>query len=293
MSGAISWTNRVSSDADGAAVVGAAQGSFTTNSIDAAYPGTNVIDGTDPSRVTRVDFATAGSAPYESYLEANWSSDQDVRVVAALNCYLPGASVNGGSTIGVRFSVLNAANSTLETTAQILSAALVPIPGTDERYNVYAILSATRSVNRLRFQVQLEANESGYYEVGALWAGPAIVWPNGVGVDWAMEVEDRSTVERGNSGSFATYRYNRLRVLSISKRGMNYAEALGAAGSSLSIRDAMLQAGNSSPVVVISSDADSHKAQVMSVYGLVESWSGLGHQGAYRFGVGARVKEIR
>lgn len=287
MSGALSWTNRVSSDADGAVAIGAAQGSFTSNTIDASYPGANAIDGTDPSRVTRANYQTGGSAPYESYLEANWTSNLDVRVVAALNVRL------ASDVVGVRFVVVNAAGTTLETTTQIPYASLVPIPGTTDRFNVYAILSATRSVNRVRFQVQVPASDTDYYELGALWAGPAIVWPNGAGVEWGLSVIDRSTVERGNSGSYAAYRYNRLRALSISKRGMDYSEAMGAAGSTLSIREAMLSAGNSSPVVVISSDSDTHKAQTMSAYGLVEQWSDLGHVGMYRFGIGARVVEIR
>jgi hypothetical protein len=287
-SGALSWTNKVLDDADDTVSVGAAQGSFTTNSIDAGYPGTNAVD-KDPSLVTRVNYQTSSSAPYESYLESNWTSNADVRVVAALNVRL------ASDVVGVRFAVLNAAGSTLETTSQITYANLVPIPGQTDRFDIFAILSATRSVNRLRFRVQVAASDTDYYEVGHLWAGPAIVWDRSWGADWVLSGVDASRVIRGDGGGYAAYRYPTRKTLTLSKRGMSYIDAMGTLGNSsaLSLRQCMLEAGVSSPVVAITSDANAHKAQVLSAYGLLTQMPSIDNQGANRFGVGLTVEQIR
>ncbi len=287
MSGALSWVNKVRDDADGAVVAGSAAGSFTSNVIDSAYPGRNAVN-PDPSLVTQVDYQTAGSAPYESYLEANWTSNAPVRIVAAINVRLPSTAV------GVRFQVINDAGTTLETTAQIPLASLIPIPGTTDRYNVYAVLSATRSVNRLRFRVQVAASSTDYYEVGVLWAGDGLVFPNGLGLDWSVGVDDQSIVDRGWSGGYASYPYQTLDVLSVGKRGLTEAEGLGAAGSVNSIRHMLRVAGKHSPIVVISSDANAARAQLMSCYGLIEDAQGVGTLGrGDLFGTAMRVKQIR
>jgi hypothetical protein len=285
--GALSWTNRVLLDTNGVSV-GAAQGTFTTNAIDSAYPSTNAIT-TDPSLVTQVDYQTTTPAPYESYVEANWTSNADVRVVAALNVRL------ASDVVGVRFVVLNAAGSTLETTTQITYANLVPIPGTTDRFNVYVILTATRSANRLRFQVQVPASDTDYYEVGHLWAGPALIWPRGWGADWVLSGVDGSRVIRGDGGGFAAYRNNRRKTLALSKRGLSYIDAIGTLGSSsaLSLQQCMLEAGTSSPVVAITSDTNVHKAQVLSAYGLLTQMPSIDNQGANRFGAGLMVEQIR
>jgi hypothetical protein len=55
----------------------------------------------------------------------------------------------------------------------------------------------------------------------------------------------------------------------------------------------MLDAGASSPVVAISSDATPHKAQALSLYGLVEQWAEATDLGRFQYGVGARIMEIR
>lgn len=285
--GALSWTNRVTGDTNGVSV-GAAQGSFTTNAIDSSYPAVNATD-PDPSVVTQVDYQTSSSAPYESYVEANWTSNGDIRVVAALNVRL------ASDVVGVRFAVLNAAGTTLETTTQITYANLVPIPGSTDRFNVYAILSATRSANRLRFQVQVPASDTDNYEVGYLWAGPAVVWERGWGAEWALSGVDGSRVVRGNGGGYAAYRYPRRKLLTLSKRGMSYVDAMGTLGNSsaLNLRQCVLEAGISSPVLAITSDANVHKAQVLSAYGLLTQMPSIDNQGASRFSSGLVVEEIR
>lgn len=293
MTAAISWTNKVRDDADGAVAVGTASGSsaFTSNAIDSAYPGSNAVDD-DPSRVTQVDYQTGGTAPYESYLEANWTSDATVRAVAALNVRLP------STVVGVRFRVVNAAGTTLETTAQVLAADLVPIPGTTDRYNVYAILSADRSVNRVRFLVQLAASETGYYEVGHLWAGPALVFSGasaGVDADWRLGFVDPSTVSRGNGGGYASYAYPVRRRLAISKRVLSYAEAHGTPGtpSAPSFHQMAMEVGVHSPILVIPRDTDDHTLQRLSVYGLATGTPQIGHQRGDYYGTALEVEEIR
>ncbi|MDQ3288655.1 MAG: hypothetical protein M3Q42_10435 [Pseudomonadota bacterium] len=285
--GALSWTNRVLLDTNGVSV-GAAQGAFTANAIDAAYPATNATD-PDPSLVTQVDYQTAAGAPYESYVEANWTSNLDVRVVAALNVRLASA------VVGVRFAVLNAAGSTLETTTQIAYANLVAIPGSTDRFDIFAILSATRSVNRVRFQVQVPASSTDNFEVGYLWAGPGIIWPSGWGVDWSLSGVDASRVVRADGGGYSAYRYPTRKTLSLSKRGMSYVDAMGTLGNSgaLSFRQCMLEAGVSSPVIAISSDDDAHTAQTMSAYALISNMPSIDNLGAGKFGTGLVVEQIR
>ncbi len=292
MSGALSWTNKVADDADGAAAVGAAQGSFTTNSIDSAYPGSNAIDGSDPSRVTRVNYTTSSSAPYESRLEANWTTNADVRVVAALNVRL------ASDVVGVRFVVVNAAGTTLETTTQIPLASLVPIPGTTDRYNVYAVLSAVRSANRVRFQVQVPASDSDYYEVGALWAGPALVFTGTAGGwdrEWRLGFVDDSVVDRGRGGAYASYRYPVRRRLQLANSLLSYADALGTADSpsTPNLRHLVQQAGLGRPVVAVTRDDDAHITQVASLYGLINALPEIGHLGGNRFGAGLVIEEVR
>jgi hypothetical protein len=285
--GALSWTNRVLGDTDGVSVA-AAQGSFTTNAIDAGYPATNATN-PDPSKVTQVDYQTGVLATYESYVQANWTTNATVRVVAALNVRL------ASHVVGVRFAVLNEAGTTLETTTQIPYANLVPIPGQTDRYDVFAILTATRSVNRLRFQVQTLYGNTDYYEVGYLWAGPAIVWPRGFGADWMLSGVDASRVVRGDGGGYAAYRYPVRKTLGLSKRGLSYVDAMGTLGdsSALSLRQCILEAGLSSPVVAITSDTNAHKAQALSAYGLMTQMPSIDNQGANRFSAGLSVEQIR
>lgn len=286
MSGALSWVNKVRDDADGAVSVGSAQGSFTSNAIDSAYPGRNAIS-PDPSLVTQVDYQTSSSAPYESYVEANWTSNAPARVVAALNVRL------ASTVVGVRFALLNQAGTTLETTTQIPLASLIPIPGETDRYDIFAILSATRSVNRLRFQVQVPASSTDYYEVGTLWAGDGLVFPRGVGAEWGYTVEDQSIVEDQPSGGFAAYPYQTQDVVEIRKRGLTQAEGMGEAGSVNSIRHMLRVAGRHTPIIVISSDETTDKAQTMSVYGRIVDSQGVATLSRDLYGMAMRVRQIR
>lgn len=288
MSGALSWVNKVLDDADGAVSVGSASGTFVSNQIDSAFPGANAIL-PFPSLKTRVNFETGASAgDYQSYLESNWGTNSNIRVLAALNLY------TGEETYGVQFQVLNAAGSVLETTPNVYPSIASPIEGTTDRYNLFCVLSATRSVNRVRLIFNYKEGYSGYYEVGTLWAGDALVF-GAFDKDWSEEIVDNSVVERSESGGYAAYRHNVLRKLTVSKDLLNYQNAIGTNGNPaiLSVRQAMLYAGKSSPVVVVTSDEDVHRAQSMSIYGLVENWNALQHAGGDRYGVGAKILEIR
>lgn len=287
MAAALSWTDRTASDADSVVAVAATSGAFTALTIDAAYPAANALTN-DPSKVTQVDYTTPAGGPFVLSVESNWTSDATVRVVAALNLRLPSTAV------GVSFAVLSAAGATLETTTQVTLANLVPIPGTTDRYNAFAILTADRSANRLRLLVQVAASGTDYVEVGKLWAGPAIVW-GGIGAEWEMGFVDPSTVARSRGGALAATRLPVRRTLSLTKRGLSYADALGTAGSAstLSLRQALQDAGISAPVVAISSNADTHRLQVGSLFGAITEMPSINHIGAARFGTALRIEEIR
>src|SRR5690606_11390732 len=133
---------------------------------------------------------------------------------------------------------------------QILKASLIPIPGTTDRYNVFAILSATRSANRVRFRVQVSASATDYYELGLLWAGDGLVFAAGLGIEWAWNAEDPSIVERNaGGGSISAYAYDSVDVLSITKKGLTNAVGMGAAGTLNSLRHMLSVAGRHSPII--------------------------------------------
>lgn len=263
MVSAIAWNNQVRLDADGVLAVSAAQGTFTTNAFNSGYPANNAIN-PDPAKASRVDYQTSTSAPYESRVEANWTNNANVRVVAALNVRL------ASTVVGVRFVVVNSAGTTLETTAQILKANLLPIPGTTDRFNVYAILSATRSVNRVRFQVQIPASSTDNYEVGYLWASDALVLSENWGSGWQWFLADSSLVTPRNDGYWSTYAFTKRHGLMLRRAHWPQIEAFGDPSNlaTPSLAQILLECGMSSPIIAVVG-TNEHERQRYSKYGLI------------------------
>lgn len=293
MTAAISWGNQVPNDSDGAVAVSTVSGSFTSLAINSGYPGENAID-TDPSSVTRVNYTNGGGGDSTLGIAADWGSDETVRVVAALNVRLPASGFDS-----VRFVVINAASSTQETTTAVALADLVPIPGTDDRFDLFAILTADRSVASVRLEVvNVDASASDYVEVGHLWAGKALVLSGasaGFDRDWAWQPIDDSIVARGYGGAVAVYRFQRRQRLTVSKRLLTYAQAIGTSGSpsTPNLRALAHEVGVSAPVCIVTRDTNAHTLQALSVYGLVTEPTEIGHLGADYFGAGMVVEQIR
>lgn len=284
MSGALSWINQALGSTVSLSSGTAPGGS---SAIDSAYPASNAVN-TDPSRVCRVTFSTGLTVNSDQRLTANWSTNRTIRTVALINCRF------GTETPGdISVILLNAAGTTVWSTS-FTRADLTAIPGDTDRYNLFFITPAV-SAARLRVQVlHPSSSTSGSWDVGVMWAGDGLVFARGLGAEWATGVQDQSIVERGNSGGYASYAYNTLDALSISKRGLEQAEGLGDASTVNSLRHMMRIAGRHSPVVVISSDDTTARAQTMSVYGLIEEASPISANGrGDRFGTAMRVVEIR
>lgn len=294
--GAISWRDYCQDDTDG---VPALNGNAGTSSLafDAAYPGANALTA-DPSQVARINYTRNGTANTDITVSCVFSASDTgtLRVLAALNVRLPSRVT---AVVQVRASALNTSGATLETGTTYLAADMVPVPGTTDRYNFFWILSTEQMGARADFLFRFNASTSGYFEIGRLWAGPAVVWPNGAGMDWSLSGMDGSRVQRSDGGGYASYSYPVRTVMKLSKQAMSYLDSFGAesldttAPVPLSIRNLMFEAGTSEPVIAISTDADKHKAQVQSVYGLVTQMAELNNLGAGLYGTGMVVQQIR
>lgn len=259
-------------------------------SFDAAYPAANaVLD--DPSLVAQVDYTRNGTPNLDITVSCVFSASNNktIRVLAAINVRLP------SDVVQVTAVAKNLAGSVLETATTFTAAQLILQPRKTDRYDLFWILSADQVGARADFNFRFPASTSGYFEIGRLWAGAGLVWPQGVGVDWSMSGVDASRIARGDGGGFSSYRYPVRKTLSISKRGLSYIDALGDPDDalSLSFRQCLLEAGSGTPMIVISTNADQHKAQVQSVYGAADSVASLDHAGAQRYGTGMVVQQIR
>lgn len=287
--GALAWTDYCQDDTDGVPAL-TGNGGTSALSFDAAYPGANALTA-DPSEVAQIDYTRNTTADTDISVTCTFSASNDktMRVLAALNVRLP------SDVVQVTAQAKNAAGTVLETGSTFTAAQLCLIPGQTDRYNLFWILSADRTGASATFNFRFPISTSGYFEIGRLWAGPAVVWENGVGSEWSMRVVDSSRVSRGDSGGFSAYPLQTRRQFAITKRGLSYIDALGdpSATSSLNLRQCLLEAGTSSPVILISSNANQHKAQVLSCYGAILPGASIDHAGAQRFGTGMQIEEIR
>lgn len=289
MSGALSWTNHNRAELDG---IPALSGNLGTSALafDAAYPGTNMLT-PDPSQVSRINFTRNATNNTDITVNCTFSASNDkpIRVIGLINCRFP------SNTTFVQCVARNTGGGALESTSAITFAQMVLQPRTTDRYDLFWILAAERLGCRVDYNVRIPASNSGYFEIGHPWAGPALVWPNGVGADWQMTGADSSIVSDGPGGGYSAYAYPVRKVLHLTKRGLQYVDALGdpAVPAALSLRQAIFEAGTSEPVIAISDDETPHSAQVQSTYGRFREVPNLAHLSAGRYGTGLVVQQIR
>jgi hypothetical protein len=284
MSSALSWTNIVPASAISTFP---AVGSFTVApAADPSYPLSNAAD-TDPSKVARVTFTSAAGSNSLA-VRATVAADATVRVVAALNVRLP-----AGCTAA--FQAFNLAGVSQETTTTIVAANLVPIPGTTDRYDIFGLFAANRSVNRPQLNIGVPASTAGYVEVGHLWAGPSLVFSEGTDKGWSLGGVDPSEVTRTRGGMLLSTRMPTRKKLSISFAGREYNPMMGTPGtaSALSMRQFMLEAGVSSPVLAVHRSTDVHAIQVNSLYGSVTRMPQIDDAGGNKFGSKLEIEQIR
>lgn len=287
--GALSWVDHCQNDLDGVPAL-AGNGGTSDLAFDPAYPGANVLTA-DVSQVAQIDYTRNTTANTDITVTCTFSASNDktIRVLAALNVRLP------SDVVQVTAQAKNAAGTVLETGTTFTAAQLVLIPGQTDRYNLFWILSADRLGASAAFNFRFPISTTGYFEIGRLWAGPGIVWSKGVGIDWSMKVIDASRVSRADGGGFSSYALPTRKQFSITKRGLAYIDAMGDpnAPAALNVRQAVFEAGTSEPIILISTDADQHTAQVQSCYGSILPGVSLDHAGAQRYGTGMQVEEIR
>lgn len=297
MSGAIGWIDHCKDDINGAPTLDDIGGSMSSLVFDPAYPARNSMT-PDVSRVTRIDYDT-GFFLSEFSLNfelASAANDIPVRILAALNLRLPADIIDVIARVKLaNGTVLESGTAYAKTPAPNLT----PIPGTEDRYDLFWILSEEWLCSDVELVFQVSTNtDVDYIEIGRMWAGPAIVFPCGVGYEWGLSGVDPSRIYRSEGGGYAAFGYPTRKVISISNKGLTYAQAMGGVDQSngeqiASLRDLFLGAGTSSPVVLISSDETQHEAQAGSVYGLIQTFPSLDHSGGRYYSTALRIEQLR
>lgn len=296
MSGAIGWVDHCKDDINGAPTLDDTGTPLSSLAFDPAYPARNCLT-PDVSRVTRIDYDT-GFLLSEFFIncELSVSNDVPVRIIAALNVRLP------ADLLDVIARVKNTAGSVIESGATYFKSPtpnLTPIPGTLDRYDLFWILSEEHLCSDVDIKFRVSTNtDVDYIEIGRMWAGPAVVFPCGVGYEWGLSGVDPSRIYRSEGGGYAAYQYPTRKVLSVTNNGLTYEQALGGVDQTTgnqiaSLREIFLGAGTSSPVVLISSDQTQHEAQAGSVYGLITSFPSLDHAGKRYYGTNLRIEQLR
>ena len=253
--------------------------------VDPAFPLSNILD-PDPTKVGRFTYSVAGAV----YPEVNFGSAlPPTRVVGAMNVRADVTQVTS-----IAFQLISTTSSQLQLITFNV-ADLVPIPGTTDRFNLYAI-SAIEHANmqsmRLRFTTPAVA---GYGECGYLWAGPGLVFPNGVDALWSVGYVDPTDVQRPPSGGFVSSPMPTRLKLNCPVAQRTYNEAMGTPGSAAfeNMRNIVGSVGRSRPVVMVARSADNHALQTMSVYGLMSEIRDIGHQGGNNYATQFSVEQIR
>ena len=288
MPAAISWTNHITNGYPAAPVL---VSNMTSASVDAAYPIENYLTD-DPSRVTRINYVNTSGADRVVILRKQISAanDKTIRVVAAMNVRLPAGAWNS-----LWFGLFNVALAGANYAAHS-PAVVVPIPGTTDRYNVYAVLAAdVPSLAYVEFAMQAPTGTNSYFEVGHVWAGPGLVLPDGVDRDWKLTPVDPSEVERLRLGALVAQRLPTRQKFSAPVTRQAYSTALGTDGSptALNFRSLFREAGLSAPVVIVPRSSSTHAAQVAGIYGALTKLADVSHQRGNRFAVELEAEEIR
>ncbi len=266
MSAAIGWINHLRNGYSAAPTL---VHNMTTASVDAAYPLANVLTA-DPSRATRINYTNSSGGVRAIILRTavSASNDKTFRLLAALDVRLP-----AGQWSSCYFGVFTADLLTGANYGTRVPADVVPIPGTVDRYNLYALTSADvtgRAV--VEFVVTSATGTSGYVSVGHLWAGPALVF-DAFDSGWKMGSIDPTRTKRGPSGTPAIGpRQPARNRLSIRRSLIDYLQAIGnsADPTGLTARRMIREAGSSAPVVAVMRDTNAHNLQTLSLYGLIQ-----------------------
>jgi hypothetical protein len=288
MSSALSWKNYVTQH-------GFSGGGAGGGSIDPSYPLANAAD-PDPSKVCRVNYTAAG--PGGVYLLGDLGAIRSpIRVIAALNCALSTLEVPAANQTAFSFRLYDSAFGATGADLQIANANIVPIPGTRNRFNLFCVAPANVTTGRylIMYPDIGSATHSGWFEVGHLWAGPALVFPEGTDTDWGLSAVDTSEVTRARGGALVASRMPRRKKLSIGFSGRSYAETIGTAGdaTALSLRDFALDAGVSTPVLAIHRSTDTHAMQAASIYGAVTRPLDIQHERGNYYKSRLEIEEIR
>lgn len=252
---------------------------------DPAYPLANMLD-PDPTRVGRWTYTLAGT----SYPEADFGAAMPpTRVVGAMNVRLDLAHVTS-----VALQLVSTGGSQLQLIT-FNAADLVPIPDTTDRFNLCGITAVEQTtLQRLRLRVTTIA-ASGYAECGHLWAGPGLVFPEGVDALWSIGYVDPTDVQRPPGGGFVSSPMPTRLKLNCPVAQRTYNEAMGTPGSAAfeNMRNIIGSVGRSRPVVMVARSADTHAMQTMSVYGLMSEIRDIGHQGGNNYATQFSVEQIR
>lgn len=262
----------------------------TSASVDASFPLANMLD-SDPTRVTRVNYANSSGALRSVVLRKRISagSDKTLRVAAALNVRLP-----PGMWSSCLFASWGADLVTgIGGFGSVTPTVCVPVPGTVDRFNFFAYLAADfTAAAYVEFYVRSLTGSSGYFEIGHLWAGPALVWSDGIDGNWKQLLVDDSVIERYPGGSWSTYSHPTHHGIELSRSLLTYEQAIGnsAAPTAPSLRSVLREVGTSKPVIMIPRTASQHELQTLSVYGLIQGpLPSIDHQGANRYATGLRI----
>lgn len=118
---------------------------------------------------------------------------------------------------------------------------------------------------------------AGYYELGRLWFGNAIVVDNGVDGDFEMDFTDPGTLTASSGGQMYENPRPRLRVLRCNVSAVSALAAYGfpdgaaAASDVPSFQGMQLEAGTTGEVIVIPRSRSSLWMQRTAIYGHVDS----------------------
>lgn len=273
---------------------------MTSVLFDSAYPAANAANA-DPSKVSRVNYVRNGTGG--GYLLAQWffsttlGNQKSARVIGAVNMRIPAAA----TSIIVRAYDYTGAT-VFDTT--YAPANLVPIPGTTDRYNLFATAAANQSIAGIGVLILLPASSQDYFELGHPWASLALDFDEGAGPDWKLGVVDPSPFERARGGALVSTKLPSRRTLNASFTSRTYDAAMGTPGTAanLSYRQFMQEAGLSSPVVVLArtpllaaspTTAELHALQTMGLYASYTGQPEIGHLGANVFRSTGIFEEIR
>lgn len=280
---ALSWKNHAT-DYDGFVTA-----EWTAGTEDSTKPAANVLD-PDVSLVTATEAITTTACT----LKVSFSADDvPVRVVALLNCRIPSADGLGSIVMPQWLGGVFITNREIYDFT-VTGAIMVPIPGTTDRYNVFYFFDSALQCSDVAFTFSWLTTPNDYVEIGHVWVGDALPL-DGIDAQWEHLPFDPSPVERGPSGGFSSRVQPIRNVLQASITGMTYEQAMGDPDdtSALSYRQMTREAGRSSPVLIIPSNASIHELQTMSIYGLFSNPPSYPHRAGRYFNSAFVLDEVR